>query len=61
MQNKEPESLSEQGATCFEHEVARLMDRYKIPDAEKLLKAQSSDKSHLMSIRMLLRLNWDSV
>ena len=40
MQNKEPEVLSELGATCFEHEVARLMDRYKTPDAEALLKAQ---------------------
>ncbi|KAL3162350.1 hypothetical protein ABBQ32_010033 [Trebouxia sp. C0010 RCD-2024] len=40
MQNNEPEILSELGATCFEHEVARLMDRYKTPDAEALLKAQ---------------------
>ena len=40
MQNNEPETMTALEATCFEHEVAWLMYRYRTPEPEALLKAQ---------------------
>ena len=45
MLHSEPEVMKTLGATCFEHEVALLMNRYKIPKEDDMVKASKLRRS----------------
>ena len=45
MLNNEPELMNTLGATCFEHEVALLMNRYKIPKEDDVIKTNKLRRS----------------
>ena len=45
MLHSEPELMKTLGATCFEHEVALLINRYKIPKEDDMVKASKLRRS----------------